>query len=147
MWVQETGFANIKFIWSFKEKDQRKIGPESSCMNLIWYLCITGNKGEAEIDLQQIQDGVVLKLQERLSFCWQCKWRKREPTLTQAMYSEKLDYFSWFFSVLMNTENLIHFLKVAKYNKLYLCGSKLPTNLSLKSKARTMVDPFRHLPS
>merc|ERR1712004_298068 len=30
------------------------------------------NKGEAEIDLQQIQDGVVLKLQERLSFCWQC---------------------------------------------------------------------------
>ena len=147
MWVQETCFANIKFIWSFKEKDQRKIGPESSCMNLIWYLCISGNKGEAEIDLQQIQDGVVLKLQERLSFCWQCKWRKRETTLTQAMYSEKLDYFSWFFSVLVNTENLIHFLKVAKYNKLYLCGSKLPTNLSLKSKARTMVDPFRHLPS
>ena len=35
---------------------------------------ISGNEGEAEIDLQQIQDGVVLKLQERLSFCWQCKW-------------------------------------------------------------------------
>merc|ERR1712107_145014 len=31
---------------------------------------------------------------------------------------------------------------VAKYNKLYLCGSKLPTNLSLKSKARTMVLKF-----
>ena len=57
-------------------------------------ISISGNKGEAEIDLQQIQDGVVLKLQERLSFCWQCKWRKRETTLTQAMYSEKLDYFS-----------------------------------------------------
>merc|ERR1712004_464958 len=31
---------------------------------------------------------------------------------------------------------------VAKYNKLYLCGSKLPTNLFLKSKARTMVLKF-----
>ena len=53
-------------------------------------ISISGNKGEAEIDLQQIQDGVVLKLQERLSFCWQCKWlvqARNNPY--PAMYSEK----------------------------------------------------------
>merc|ERR1712037_382310 len=32
---------------------------------------------------------------------------------------------------------------VAKYNKLYLCGSKLPASLSLKSKSRTMVLKFQ----
>merc|ERR1712226_75120 len=32
---------------------------------------------------------------------------------------------------------------VAKYNKLYLCGSNIPSNLSLKSKARTIVLKFQ----
>merc|ERR1712018_1063390 len=32
---------------------------------------------------------------------------------------------------------------VAKYNKLYLCGSNIPSNLSLKSKDRTIVLKFQ----
>ena len=71
---------------------------------------------------------------------------EKQP-LPNVFREEKLIQLIILRQVLVNPENLIHFLKVAKYNKLYLCGSKLPTNLSLKSKARTMVDPFRHLPS
>ena len=61
---------------------------------------------------------MVFQLQERLSLCRQCK-----STFLKHLPLKKLFSLS----------------KVAKYNKLYLCGSKLPANLSLKSKARTMV--------
>ena len=54
-------------------------------------ISISGNKGEAEIDLQQVQDGMVLKLQERLSFCWQCKKCKRETTLTQCIQRREIN--------------------------------------------------------
>ena len=55
MWVQETCFANIKFIWSFKEKDQRKIGPESSCMDLIWYLVFQATKGKLKLTFNKFK--------------------------------------------------------------------------------------------
>ena len=81
-------------------------------------ISISGNKGEAEIDLQQIQDGVVLKLQERLSFCWKCKWCKRETTLTQCIQRREINSVDYSQTGFGESRKLNSFLKGRKIQQV-----------------------------
>ena len=76
----------------------------------------SGNERQAEIDLWQVQRGMVVQLQEEgLPLCWQCE-------------------FCQYFANIKSIIKVIPVIQVAKYNKLYLCGSSMPSDFKLTSK-------------
>merc|ERR1719189_1537526 len=68
-----------------------------------------------------------------------CTWK---ITATKGKLKLTFDKFNVEWSSSCKKKDYLYVGNVAKYNKLYLCGSRLPANLSLKSKARTMVLKF-----
>ena len=81
----------------------------------------SGNERQAEIDLRQVQRGMVVQLQEEgLPLCWQCE-------------------FCQHFAHIKLIIKVIPVIQVAKYNKLYLCGSSMPSDFKLTSKVTWIV--------
>ena len=81
----------------------------------------SGNERQAEIDLRQVQRGMVVQLQEEgLPLCWQCE-------------------FCQYFANIKSIIKVIPVIQVAKYNKLYLCGSSMPSDFKLTSKVKWII--------
>ena len=81
----------------------------------------SGNERQAEIDLWQVQRGMVVQLQEEgLPLCWQCE-------------------FCQYFANIKSIIKVILVIQVAKYNKLYLCGSSMPSDFKLTSKVTWII--------
>lgn len=87
----------------------------------------SGNERQAEIDLWQVQRGMVVQLQEEgLPLCWQCE-------------------FCQYFANIKSIIKVIPVIQVAKYNKLYLCGSSMPSDFKLTSKVTWIIQNTKFL--
>jgi len=69
-----------------------------------------------------------------------CTWK---ITATKGKLKLTFDKFNTEWSSNCKKKDYLYVASVAKYNKLYLCGSSMPSDFKLTSKAKTMTLKFK----
>jgi len=69
-----------------------------------------------------------------------CTWK---ITATKGKLKLTFDKFNTEWSSNCKKKDYLYVGNVAKYNKLYLCGSSMPSDFKLTSKAKTMILKFK----